>query len=56
MWTNQTRPWRVVPLAMFAVAMTVAFTGIAGRAFRDLNGHSTPAEIIAGQVHSIFQR
>jgi hypothetical protein len=54
-WKSSSRPWRVVPLALFAVAMTVAFTGAAAHIFRGLDGDQSPVQILADQVHSILR-
>jgi hypothetical protein len=55
-WKTESRPWRVVPLALFAVAATVAFTGAAAHVFRDLSGDQDAAQILRTELHSILAR
>jgi hypothetical protein len=55
-WKTKRRPWRVVPLALFAVAATVAFTGAAAQVFHQLNGDRNSAQILRAELHSILER
>ena len=55
-WRVDSRPWRVVPLALFAVACTVAVTGAAAQAFRSVAGPRYAGEILRHQLDAVLFR
>jgi len=55
-WRIHSRPWRVVPLALFAVACTVAVTGAAAQVFRAVSGPHYAGEILRHQIDAVLAR
>lgn len=46
-------PWRIVPLALGAVALTCASAAAAVEVFRDLSGDRYAVEIIADEIDKL---
>lgn len=44
------RPWRVLPLAFFAVVVMVSVVGATNKLFQSLNGGRQPLQILAGAL------
>jgi len=53
-WRQESRPWRVVPLALFAVAATTAAMGAAGHVFWQASHHQYADDILRADVLKLF--
>jgi len=47
------RPWRVVPLAVFAVIAVTTPMGAAAHVFGEASGHRYAGDILLAQIHKI---
>ena len=52
-WTKGSRPWRVVPLALFAVAATLGAVAATTHVFRDLSGDRYASDVIKAELAAI---
>jgi hexokinase len=52
-WRQGRRPWRVLPLALFAVVATTATMGAATHLFWQMSGHRYAGEILRQHLHQI---
>jgi len=52
-WENGSRPWRVVPLALFAVAATVGAVAATSHMFRDLSGDRYARDVIQDELRAV---
>jgi len=52
-WRQQSRPWRVIPLALFAVAATTASMGVARHLFWQASHHRYADDILRNDLHRI---
>ena len=52
-WRQQSRPWRVLPLALFAVAATTAAMGAATHLFWQASNHRYADDILRKDLQQI---
>jgi hypothetical protein len=52
-WQIRRRPWRVLPLALFAVIATTATMGAAAHLFWQASGHRYAEEILLQEIQNL---